>query len=266
VYLRGANHNFFNSTLADEGGGSRRECRPRSKRLTRAAQNAWLARYAPVFFRATLAGGPTLRAANLDPVAPPRRLVFGRRVLTSILVPRTDRITLRSPTASAGPTVQTCSKGRQCAPGLWQPTYPKQLLVTWSRHGEMVTSSFAAPRDVRDFEAVRLRVAVDPTNHSNPRWRPQAFSLVLQDSHGRSAAAPVRRTAPALGFPPGRFGAGTKELSYVITSDVRVPLRSFDGVSLRRLVSVSLRFDRTPRGAILLSSLELVRRAGQPLS
>ena len=106
---------------------------------------------------------------------------------------------------------------------------------------------------------MRLRVAVDPTNKLNPRWRPQAFSLVLRDTRGRSAAVAVRKTAPALGFSPGRFGAGTKELSYVIASDVRVPLGSLEGVNLRRLVSASLRFDRTPRGSILLSNLELVR-------
>ena len=227
--------------------GSREPPRPPGWRATRRCSSAR---------RSPEAG---LRAANLDPAAPPRRLVFGRRVLTSILVPRTNRLALRTAIGSAGATVETCRKGRSCAPGLWQPTYPKQLLVAWSRRGEMVTSSFAAPRDVREFDAVRLQVAVDPTDHSNPRWRPQAFSLVLRDAGGRSAAARVRRAAPALGFPPGRFGPGTKRLSYVITSDLRVPLGAFRGVNLRRLVSTSLRFDRTRRGSILLANLELVR-------
>jgi hypothetical protein len=47
----------------------------------------------------------------------------------------------------------------------------------------------------------------------------------------------------------------------VVTSDVRVPLARFERVDLRRLVAVSLRFDRTPKGSILLAGLELVRRA-----
>ena len=127
----------------------------------------------------------------------------------------------------------------------------------------MLTNSLGAPRDVRAFDAVRLRIALDPTSRDNPRWRPQAFSLVLRDSRGRSAAAPVRKTAPALGFPPGRFGPGTRERSYVISSDVRVPLGRFKGIDLRRLAAVALRFDRTPTGSILLAGLELVRR-GRP--
>jgi hypothetical protein len=267
VYLRRANHNFFNSGLADEGGHGRRECKPRSKRLTRAAQNAWLARYAPAFFRAMLAGGLAVRAANLDAGAPVRRWVYGRRALTSVLVPRKDRLVLQtgSPDVTPGVAADHCPRGRPCRPGLWQPTYPPQLVVSWSgRRGGTFTSSFDAPRDVRGFDAVRLRVAVDPTNKINPRWRPQAFSLVLRDAGGRSDAARVRKTAPALGFPPGRFGPATKELSYVIGSDLRVPLGAFRGLSLRRLVSISLRFDPTPRGSILLANLELVR--GSPPS
>ena len=259
VYPRGANHNFFNSTLADEGGGSRRECRPRSKRLTRAAQTAWLARYAPVFFRAALTGGPALRAANLDPVVPPRRLVL-----------RPASADVHSRPANESPRAPHRDRvgGRDCR-DLPQGAFMRARALA-ADVPEAVVGGMEPPRGDGHQQprcsAGRPRIrcgaaagAVDPTDHSNPRWRPQAFSLVLRDAGGRSAAARVRRAAPALGFPPGRFGPGTKELSYVITSDLRVPLGAFRGVNLRRLVSTSLRFDRTRRGSILLANLELVR-------
>ena len=279
LYLRRANHNFFNAALADEGGHSRPGCVPRSRRLSKVAQTAWLARYAPAFFRAALGAAPAGGAANLNAAVPPRRYVFGRRVLTSIAVPAADRLVVQHPSGPAsvrrtatggrvsvtpGVTVAFCRAGRRpCRPGLWQPVYPRQLSIAWNELGAMLTNSLGAPRDVRAFDAVRLRIALDPTSRDNPRWRPQAFSLVLRDSRGRSAAAPVRKTAPALGFPPGRFGPGTAERSYVISSDVRVPLGRFKGIDLRRLAAVALRFDRTPTGSILLAGLELVRR-GRP--
>jgi hypothetical protein len=80
--LEGANHNFFNRTLArlgaDDAPTGRPRCR-RPRRLTARAQQNWLDRAAADFFAATLRGAP--RPAWLSPGAPPPSRVYGRRVL-----------------------------------------------------------------------------------------------------------------------------------------------------------------------------------------
>jgi hypothetical protein len=79
--LKGANHNFFNRTLArlgaDDSPGTRR-CR-RPNRLTARAQQRWLDRAAADFFAAALRGAR--RPAWLRRGAPAPTRLYGRRVL-----------------------------------------------------------------------------------------------------------------------------------------------------------------------------------------
>jgi dienelactone hydrolase len=79
--LEGANHNFFNRTLArlgaDDSPGTRR-CR-RPNRLTARAQQRWLDRAAADFFAAALRGAR--RPAWLRRGAPAPTRLYGRRVL-----------------------------------------------------------------------------------------------------------------------------------------------------------------------------------------
>jgi dienelactone hydrolase len=80
--LEGANHNFFNRTLArlgaDDAPTGTPRCR-RPRRLRARAQQRWLARAAADFFAATLRGAP--RPAWLRLGAPRPTRVYGRRVL-----------------------------------------------------------------------------------------------------------------------------------------------------------------------------------------
>lgn len=80
--LEGANHNYFNRTLArlgaDDAPTERRRCR-RPHRLTARAQQDWLDRGAADFFAAALRGAR--RPAWLRPDARAPNRVYGRRVL-----------------------------------------------------------------------------------------------------------------------------------------------------------------------------------------
>jgi dienelactone hydrolase len=81
VRLEGANHNFFNRTLARMGADdapTTSRCR-RPRRLTAGVQQRWLDRAAADFFAATLRGAR--RPAWLRRGAPPPARVYGRRVL-----------------------------------------------------------------------------------------------------------------------------------------------------------------------------------------
>jgi dienelactone hydrolase len=80
--LEGANHNFFNRTLARLGADDAPTGTPRCRRplrLTAGAQQRWLDRAAADFFAATLRGAR--RPAWLRRGAAPPTRVYGRRVL-----------------------------------------------------------------------------------------------------------------------------------------------------------------------------------------
>ena len=76
--LQGANHNYYNRTLARLGLQDS-EC-PRKRRLAAGPQQRWLARAAADFFAATLRRAP--RPAWLRPRGPLPSRVYGLRVLT----------------------------------------------------------------------------------------------------------------------------------------------------------------------------------------
>ncbi len=86
--LIGANHNYFNRTLArleqDDAMGLGARCRP-GRRLSGRQQQHWLGRAATGFFRTVLSGAPRPRWLRLHGRPPVR--AYGRRVEISRFVP-----------------------------------------------------------------------------------------------------------------------------------------------------------------------------------
>lgn len=82
--LKGANHNYFNRTLAaarhDDSPRDRRDCRP-ARRLPAAAQQRWLGRAAADFFAVTFEGAR--RPAWMRLRGKPPRQAYGRAISSS---------------------------------------------------------------------------------------------------------------------------------------------------------------------------------------
>jgi dienelactone hydrolase len=277
VYVKGANHNFFNSVLADEADRTKAGCRRAGDRLTPSDQRSFLAPYATAFAAATLAGAPASGAAGLSPAARAPRTAFGADVVTSLVAPGA-RLVVQAPTgpeaaetdalggavATEGPVLVSVCTGDGaeglCRPGLFQPSTPPELRLTWLGAGALVNEIPRAHEDARAFAAVHLRVAVDPTAALNAPGRRQALALRLRDRRGHSATVRIPGREPALAYPAGSFDPDSLS-GVVVPGSVRIPLARFRGVDLGRLASLDLVVGETGRGALLVTDLELVGRS-----
>jgi hypothetical protein len=135
----------------------------------------------------------------------------------------------------------------------WTP----QLVATWS--GRSAFSTAIPPRfeNVHRFRDLVLRsvttlsprnpAAVD--NQAGPAT--QRYDVVLVDRHGERDHVRAERFSAAL---EPALGDSIRQL---ILSDVRIPLRRFDGVDLRKLRAVKLRFGvrGRRRGQVQMSDL-----------
>ena len=116
-----------------------------------------------------------------------------------------------------------------------------QLVVTWNRRSTVETDLGPAG-DASGYSELALRV-VPTLSGRNPRARgnrvmraTQRFDLVLTDARGERARVPAERFSPALAPSAG------DSFRNLILSELRVPLRRFDGVDLSDLRTLELRF------------------------
>jgi hypothetical protein len=141
-----------------------------------------------------------------------------------------------------------------CPPiGFTQAQVAPELRVGWKTRAALLRFAPApGPVDVRRLDAFSVSVAVtpaaaDPELNDDVAARP--FTIVLVDAVGHRAAVTVPATEPAVRPWPTLPVLGT----------VRIPLARFRGVDLGRIAAVEIAFDRTARGALLISDVAFVR-------
>ena len=141
-----------------------------------------------------------------------------------------------------------------CPPtGFAQAQVAPALRVGWqTRAARLRFAPSPGPIDIHTLAAFSVSVAVTPARADpdlNDDVAPRPFTVVLVDAAGRRAAVHVPATEPAVRPWPTLTVLGT----------IRIPLTRFRGVDLRRIAAVELAFDRTSRGALLLSDVAFVR-------
>jgi hypothetical protein len=163
---------------------------------------------------------------------------------------RLDYLTLCTPAS----TTPSDGSGGSCPPsGFVQAQVAPELRAGWrTRAARLRFAPAPGPVDVRALAAFSVSVAVTPAKADpelNDDVAPRPFTVVLVDAAGRRASVAVSATEPAVRPWPTLTVLGT----------IRIPLARFRGVDLRRIVAVELAFDRTPRGALLVSDVAFVR-------
>lgn len=264
VLLAGANHNFYNTELAQQGiddaqFGRNPDCA--AGRLPAEAQQAFLAALAADHVDAAfgrLAAPPLF----LDASAPAATELYGQAAQVSLVVPAASRLTLFTPPAAAdappgettGPlAIAVCPPDEPCSQGLLQPGQPGQLRLTWDAPGGVLR--LPLPAGAAGYTTLRLRLAVDPLHPANAAAAPITLSVALSDSAGNRAVAPLPAPLP---FPAiSAYESDGFRHTPILPHDVRLPLSSFAGVDTATLTAVELVFDATPAGSVLVADMEL---------
>jgi hypothetical protein len=148
---------------------------------------------------------------------------------------------------------------------LWvNRSFTRQLVATWG--GRSTLGTRIPPRfdDMHRFRDLVLRsvTTLSPrnraaaANEAGPAT--QRYDIVLVDRHGEQDRVPAERFSAAL---EPALGDTMRQL---ILSDVRIPLRRFDGVDLHNLRAVKLRFGvrGRRRGQVQIADLAFQGRGG----
>ena len=269
VYLRGANHAFFNRCFFMD------EARSQVNRLSRRQQEDFLSRYACAFLSVYAKGrGPGF----WDVTAPQPVTMFGYAVTASSLTP--ERLTLLSPTAAGLPRLASGGAvsvtfirdevwfrhpGASYAPGKKLPLYA----IRWNESGGTVGFNCAQDlsADLSAYSALSLFVAVDSSDALNPRGEVQSFTVSLMDKSRTKQSVLIPKGTSALAYHDGRL-VEIKEFDGSITAywdgymplgELRIPLSYFDGINLNKVTELLIELDQTDSGAIMLSGIYLVK-------
>ncbi len=275
--LHGANHNFFNTVWTPSQGfpGAFDDAFGRCEGRLRAVEQRRLgATYIVSFFRRYL--GDELA---LDPVWTGERVpaaIDPAAALMSYLAPDqparrldidrfTDERSISRTESGDIVEARRISLVAWCKNTVEIPCVPGDLSFTdshlpglsrgvfgWSRRGGEVRFSLGAGADVRAFDALQFRVAVNPGYRANAGVAYQDLSLELVDGSGRSTTVIADDVGnEALRFPPGvrRF------TGHVLLQQQRFPLARFDGLDLADVREIVIRFDRTTTGVIDVADL-----------
>lgn len=275
--LFGANHNFFNSVWTPGLGfpGAFDDTFGRcGGKLTPSRQRRVGAAYIVSYFRRYLGG-----EFGLDPVwtgaATPRR-IDPSSALMAFLAPdrpgrRLDIDRFTAPrsigrtetgddvTASGLSLLAWCANTIQvpCVPGdlsfsdVHLPGLSRGVFGWAGSQGE-VRFDVGTGTDVRPFDALQFRAAVNPGYRANSGIRYQDLTVSLVDGDGAEVAVP----ASAVGNEALRFPKGVRRFTgHVILQQVRFPLEVFQGVDLSDVTEVVISFDRVDSGVIDVADL-----------
>ena len=275
--LHGANHNFFNTVWTPSQGypGAFDDAFGRCEGRLRAVEQRHLgATYIVSYFRRYLGGESALDAvwtgervpAAVDPVAALMSYLAPDRPARRLDIDRfTDERSISRTEAGDIVDPNQLSMLAWCKNTVEIPCVPGALSFTdahlpglsrgvfgWSGSGGDVRFSLGAGADVRAFDAVQFRVAVNPGYRANSGVAYQDLSLELIDGSGRSATV----TADDVGNEALRFPAGVRRFTgHVLLQQQRFPLELFDGLDLADVREIVIRFDRTTAGVIDVADL-----------
>lgn len=280
LYVRGANHNAFNSaaTIDDATNVANVPGCDVAGLLTPAAQQQFLAQYAPEFFDAALGKMDNAAPAGLSVNAPAPSVMFDVPVQTALAVGAGQRGIVIAPrnkddlgyngfggfTKVMGPArLEFCDGRAPCTRWPLQPGNPTQVRFAWndpiSVKWEMPLGD--APTDLSRFTALHVRVTPDPSDFLNAHRKSLGLSFTLIDASDRNAT--VRLTAQevtAFANPPGKLDmASFRWLGHAFLGSVRVPLAQFAGVDLAQVKTLEIQPAGDTSGALFMADLEFVR-------
>lgn len=272
VFLKKANHNYFNSNIQRNDADMVASDRDVSDQLPRERQEAFLRAFASDYFYCALQEERSLLAPGM---AQPDRM-YGEEITVLLRTPN------NRPVFSAG------DDGAYTAENMIAETKVDawffkldELLADTITHGEegqqtrtllkadwdSIPASIRfqpSVKDWKDFNSLVLDFVVDAADEKNWEFEYQSFSLRLKDRSGNTAAVKLPGDLQALKRAPGKMDSTPliDETIYFWSirtplSSLILPLSSFEGVNLSEIESVELIFEDTARGSLLIESLRL---------
>jgi len=279
VHLRGANHNFFNRmvTVDDRVGIAEINAAHLAYEtwLTREQQEDFLTHYVSAFL--SMVTGSRVPWGVFDPSVTQPATMFGYAITASTYIPGRERVlpspsddaVLRYITATelAIATIHEQAIPRYSYAFFNHPTalarYDRRPFYTfvWDGHGGAVSIALLES-NLTAYNALSLYVAVDSSNELNAESY-QSFTVALTDEAGNEHRVIIPSGTSALSRHPGYaieqewINDSTRWfwVGFMPLGELRLPLDMFDGVDLSAVAYVSIIFDQTLSGAVMMSGI-----------
>ncbi|MCL2840377.1 MAG: hypothetical protein FWE05_06350 [Defluviitaleaceae bacterium] len=272
TYLQGANHAFFNRFFENDDRVFIVEefadffLRHQDIWLTREEQEAFVKHYIAAFLSVVAQGNTPF--STFDPSVAQPTTMFGFPVRASTYFPSAENIGIAQLQGLGNATVEAYVQ-RWGSGELF--FHPISFIGQDVRHFTSIRwtstdGSVAVTPQTTDFsghQALSIYVAVDSSNELNPQGQPQSFSLVLTDTSGTAQIIIIPPETGALYFhigeevPAGDILNFPTWRGFMPVSELRVPLSYFTDVNLNDIASITLQFDQTLSGAIMLGEVFL---------
>ncbi|MGH9660293.1 MAG: hypothetical protein ACRD96_17215 [Bryobacteraceae bacterium] len=270
VYVRGTNHNFYNSEwLAEDPDFN--FCIDFPVVTDRPTQEAIGAVYMVGYMR-TYLGGENFKGLFTGDLRPPATVTVPVDVAYTespnniqVIDDFTHRNAPDVNTAGGNNTSNnisfTACNDRTCrepAPGAWY--HDRDLYagkISWPGSGTgtpsigFEVSPSAAPRNVSAFGFLALRAAT--AFNSRNTYAGQEFTVRLADAAGATSVGVATSTYRTLPYPTGGLAR------HAVLKTVRIPLAAFSGVDRTRITRIQILFDKNPTGAIFLTDVHFTQ-------
>lgn len=275
VFLKGANHNYFNSNIERDDARMLASRRDISDQLTRKQQETFLRTFASDYLYKTLQkDAPFL---SLDKAQPDT--MYGERV--SILYRNARSEMLFS--AGAGTEYATENLTAEIKTDAWyfkkdellvdtitygeEELQSRQLLkLDWAdAPGVLKFGSFEPSLiDLRGYASLTLDLVVNAADEKNMQLEYQRFAVRLTDASSNTATVNLPDNLQALKRGQGEldFTPLYEENIYFWSlptplTSIILPLSSFEGVNLAEVKSVELLFEDTSSGSLLIEAVRI---------
>lgn len=282
VYLFGANHNFFNEALdVDDAKAVTPPVTDYEKRLTPEDQRSFVKQYAVDFLTSVF--NKPVSGVGLSALESATGNLYGYKVLTSLNTPNSKVVWYPKDDNDA---VQNLLGGENITDNLQakfvmesfvpihdpgpfnHPGMPKDLgllSITWENKGASYTTVIPENHsDLSDYDSLSLYTAIDPSNELNTKDQNQSFTIVVNDKNGNSDSVLIDSTAPALRYQKGYIYENPYApywSTYTPLNSLRVPLNYFESIDLTAVESISLVFDQTDSGALMVRDMIFMKEA-----
>jgi len=269
VWLRGANHAFFNREFTWDDAGN--DKRPQEKRLTREQQEDFMMHYAAAFLSVFSKGSEPFGTWN--PLEPQPVTMFGYAVTASSCIPGGQVYAALNETDWNIDTNDAVSYDRIIKtfdddilfkhPGANMNIGTLELYsIRWTESGGAV---YFPAGDFSSYNALTLYIAVDSSDDLNPKGEDQSFTVMLSDANGAVQSVLVPKGTSALAWYDGsellieEWDGSTTRIwdGFMPLGGLRIPLALFDKVDLALVYEIALIFDQTSSGAVMLSGIYL---------
>lgn len=273
TYLEKANHNYFNSRLTRNDAELLGEIS--KNQLSKETQQNFLKSYILDFLDATIREVKENTIYDTEKVSVTK--MYGCDVKTLYTDERTEELlNIKDLDKIRGEKVEVLntqdaiffkddkSRLNSVVGGTKGVEIRELLTIKWEELNGKV--SFTPNiENFKEYKSISFNIVQDPSDELNKKKENKIFKVQIKDKAGRKASVELNNEVSALKYIDGKLedltleGYGEYKNWSKITpiTELRIPLKDFDGINLEKIEEISLIFDREEQGSIDISKIQL---------